>query len=345
MANNFHQSVIDPLAQTSRALRTLFATRRFEGSIGRDSATDMENWRMRSAMDLHPRMGRAISRLAVNGRNGGIPTTDFAQTSNFVRPEEIDSCVSALDADGVYVFKNRLPAEMVGRMLESAQKAPASPRGKNASTEPFPRGNPTVGRYDIDENATMVSPDMQDYASDPALALIAAKYLKQPVIQDQTALWWTTPQGSADASINAWLFHQDRDRLSFVKFFTYLTDVGPDNGPHTVIKGTHRKIPRALASDGRKDDELVRRLGLWDKVESQMGPAGTMIAVDTIGLHKGQPPIHGDRCVIQVEYATSLFGAHPDFPDFQPSELARYRYQQMPQILQRWKQSISSGIN
>lgn len=346
MIVNLRENLIEPLAQSVRALRTVSATRQFEGRKGRqESASDMENWRMRSAMDLHPRMGRLISKVAVSGENGGIPEPDFAGTSNFVDPGEIDPCVLALESDGVYVFKRRLPKDMIDRMIASAQKVPASPRGQGTSTKPFPRTNPAAGRYDIDENATMISPDMQDYASDPALALIAAKYLKQPVIQDQTALWWTTPQGAADASINAWLFHQDRDRLSFVKFFTYLTDVGPENGPHTVIKGTHRKIPRALASDGRKDDELVRRLGLWNKVESQIGPAGTMIAVDTIGLHKGQPPVHGDRCVIQVEYATSLFGAHPDFPVFQPCELARQRYQHMPQILQRWKRSISANIN
>jgi len=189
----------------------------------------------------------------------------------------------------------------------------------------------------------MSSPDMQDYCSDPALALAAARYLGQPVIQDQTALWWTTTKGSGDESMNAWLFHQDRDRLSFLKFFCYLTDVGPENGPHTVIRGTHERVPKQLATDGRKDDELVRQAGIWDRVIELTGPAGTFMAVDTVGLHKGQPPITGDRCVLQVEFATSLFGAPVDYPVFEPSDLSRQRHAAMPEVLQRWYRSVTPG--
>jgi hypothetical protein len=47
------------------------------------------------------------------------------------------------------------------------------------------------------------------------------------------------------------------------------------------------------------DDALVRLTG----------PAGTVFAADTGGLHKGLPPRTGHRLVFQVEFATSLFGA------------------------------------
>jgi len=240
----------------------------------------------------------------------------------------------------VYVFQNRISTNVINEMLSSALAVPCQARGANSPLTPFPRLNPSVGRYDISEENTMASPQMQDYCSDPALALTAARYLKQPVIQDQTALWWTTTKGTPDAALNAWLFHQDRDRLSFLKFFVYLTDVSPQNGPHTFVRGTHRKVPRLLATDGRKDDALVRAAGLWDKVIEQIGSAGTIIAVDTVGLHKGKPPLKDDRCVLQVEFATSLFGAKPDYPTFTPSDLAIQRYHQMPEILQRWKQII-----
>jgi hypothetical protein len=245
-----------------------------------------------------------------------------------------------LNRDGVYVFKNRLPAEMVEAMRQSALTVPSMPRGLETPSEPYPRENPVVGRYDIDESYTMASPEMQDFCSDPAFARIAATYLGQPVIQDQTALWWTTTQGSADAALNAWLFHQDRDRLSFLKFFVYLTDVERENGPHVYIKGTHRKVPRSLATDGRKTDDLVRKAGLWDQVVELTGPSGTMLAVDTVGLHKGMPPEAGDRLVLQVEFATSLFGATPDYPVFTPTDLSASRYAGMPNMLQRWRKSF-----
>lgn len=296
---------------------------------------------MRSAMDLHPQAGRMMSKLGVRSSNGGIPTLTQASRSSFVDMSEIDPCVTSLQRDGVYVFSRKLPEAMIELMRTSALTVPATARGLEQDPQPYPRSNPAVGRYDIDESFTMASPEMQDYCSDPALALIAAKYLRQPVIQDQTALWWTTTKGAADAALNAWLFHQDRDRLSFLKFFVYLTDVSEANGPHTYIKGTHKKVPRLLATDGRKTDELVKQAGLWDQVVSLEGSAGTVMAVDTVGLHKGLPPQEGDRCVLQVEFATSLYGAKPDYPEFTPSDLSKTRYTESPAILQRWSKAFS----
>lgn len=337
---DMHQ-LVEPGLRAVRSARTIGAVRRYDAQPGPERSMDGDEFfRMRSAMDMSPEAGKRLSRLGVRHPTGGVPTEEQARSSTFVDFAEVNACVQGLSRDGVYVFSNPLPADMVTRMRESALSVPAMPRGLEAPPAPFLRSSPAVGRYDIDENHTMLSPDMQDYVSDPALALIAARYLGQPVIQDQTALWWTTTQGSADAAMNAWLFHQDRDRLSFLKFFCYLTDVGPDNGPHTVVRGTHKSLPKSLRSDGRQTDDAVREAGLWDKVISLSGPAGTMMAVDTVGLHKGLPPQAGDRCVLQVEFATSLFGAPVDFPVFTPSPLARERYLAMPQILQRWYRSF-----
>lgn len=336
-----NNTVIEPGLRALRFARTIDAVRRYDAQPGPERSMDGEEFfRMRSAMDLSPTAGKRLSKLGVRKPQGGIPSVELAQTSTFVNFAEIDHCVNGLRADGVYVFDKKLPSDMIERMRESALSVPASARGLDTPAQPFPRSAPLVGRYDIDEDHTMLSPDMQDYTSDPALALIAARYLEQPVIQDQTALWWTTTQGSADAAMNAWMFHQDRDRLSFLKFFVYLTDVGPDNGPHTVVRGTHKHIPKSLRADGRQTDEAVKQAGLWDRVISLSGPAGTMMAVDTVGLHKGLPPKAGDRCVLQVEFSTSLFGAPVDYPVFTPSPLATERYALMPKILQRWYRSF-----
>jgi hypothetical protein len=333
----------EPILRVPRALRTVAAVSRFDRSYSGEASTNGdENWRMRSAMDIHPQAGRLISRVGVRKSRGGVPPWELARTSSFVNPDEILQCVQGLKRDGVYVFDKKLPVSMVESMRASALTVPSIARGLEEAPTPYPRAAPRVGRYDIDEDHTMASHEMQDYCSDPALALIASEYLGQPVIQDQTALWWTTTKGSADAALNAWLFHQDRDRLAFLKFFVYLTDVGPNNGPHTYVRGTQRRVPRSLASDGRKDDDLIRRAGLWDRVISLTGEAGTLMAVDTVGLHKGQPPVIDDRCVLQVEFATSLFGAAPDYPIFRPSQKSRERFAAMPEVLQRWQRSFAT---
>ena len=335
-------AIVEPVLRRLRFGKTVKAVSRFDEDYAAGKLTDGQDFfNMRSAMDIRPTAGKEMSRRGVRSPRGGIPMVEQAKKSTFVDFSEVDACVNTLRSDGVYVFKQRIPEAMVTRMRESALSVPATARGLETPAAPYPRAEPVVGRYDIDEDATMASPDMQDYCSDPALALIAARYLEQPVIMDQTALWWTTTKGAADAAMNAWLFHQDRDRLSFLKFFCYLTDVGPDNGPHTVVRGTQNAVPKALATDGRKDDDLVRSAGMWDKVVELTGPAGTFMAVDTAGLHKGQPPVTGDRCVLQVEFATSLFGAPVDYPVFTPSEQSLSRYREMPQILQRWSRSIT----
>jgi hypothetical protein len=337
---------VEPLLRRLRFQQTIRAARNFDATATVGSAANGDEFfRMRSAMDIRPTAGREMSQRALNHPRGGWPTRSQAATSTFVPSNEINACVESLRANGFYVFEQRIPAAMVDSMRESALTVPAMARGLADEPAPYPRTAPQVGRYDIDEVNTMASSDMQDYCSDPAFALIAAEYLEQPVIQDQTALWWTTTMGAANASMNAWLFHQDRDRLSFLKFFCYLTDVGPENGPHTYIRGTHKQVPHSLATDGRKDDNAIREAGLWDDVVNLCGPAGTLMAVDTVGLHKGQPPISGDRCVLQVEYATSLFGAVPDYPDFAPSQLSTQRYKDLTEVLQRWGRSFAGQIS
>jgi hypothetical protein len=334
--------IVEPVLRLPRFLRTVSAVGRFDAVQDNPTGSDPgESYRMRSAMDLHPRAGKIISRLGVRNSRGGTPTKEQAALSTFVDPDEISRCVAGLRTDGVYVFESRMPDARVERMRQHCLEVMAIPRGIERTPAPYPRSAPEAGRYDIDENDTMSSSDIQDFCSDPAFARIATEYLGQPVIQDQTALWWTTPQRRQDADLNAQTFHQDRDRLSFLKFFIYLTDVAVENGPHMYIRGTHRKTPRSLRSDGRKTDESVRTAGLWDRVAELIGAGGTMLAVDTAGLHKGKPPISGDRLVLQVEFATSLFGAGVDYPIFSASELAMERHAQMPEILQRWNRAIS----
>ena len=168
------------------------------------------------------------------------------------------------------------------------------------------------------------------------MALISQKYLGQPVVMDEIAFWWTTTQRAEDANLNAQMFHQDRDRLSFLKFFIFLTDVTPETGPHVYLKGSHRKIPWNLRKDGRISDEAVRAAGLWGNVIELFGPAGTVMAVDTIGLHKGKTPTAGDRLALESEFSTSLFGNDYERPEFETTELAHQRIQEMPWVLQRY---------
>ncbi len=99
-------------------------------------------------------------------------------------------------------------------------------------------------------------------------------------VQDMVAMWWTTPsrEGSSAA---AQQFHFDLDRLQFLKVFVYLTDVGPENGPHEFVRGSHRHLPVALRADRRfSDEEVLEHYGAEDRI-SVTGARGTIFVADT----------------------------------------------------------------
>ena len=99
-------------------------------------------------------------------------------------------------------------------------------------------------------------------------------------------------------------------------FFVYLTDVGPDNGPHVFARGTHlANIPAAgpLLARGYvriPDADVVSAFGRESIVELY-GKRGTVLAVDTRGFHKGKMLTAGHRLMAQLTYSSPAYsGAH-----------------------------------
>jgi len=334
--------VVETALNITRAARTTLASWQFDrrASMGHQ-ASGQEYFNMRQAMSLDPRMGKWISRISCRARDAKAPVTPPPAKTRFLDLAEVEAAVRGIESDGFYVFSRTATPEVVEALRAFAERVPCTARGAGTGPEIYPRTLPAVGRYDIDEQDALESPEVQEFATDPLLALVAKKYLRQPVIMDEVAFWWTTNRRAEDANLNAQLFHQDRDRLSFLKFFIYLTDVTPQTGPHVYLRGSHRQIPWALRADGRMTDDAVRAAGLWDDVCELTGPAGTIMAVDTIGLHKGKTPEAADRLALENEYSTSLFGMHYEVPSFTPTQLTRQRIADMPWILQRYAASVS----
>ena len=335
-------TVVDSALNVSRLVKTVGAARSFTRANPVPARTsEQSQYDMRQAMSLGPGVGKFVSRIAIRPQQAASWKIADPSSSNFVDAAEVDAAVQGVRRDGYYVFRQQAPAHLVDAIRNHAERVPCEARGAGRPKEVYPRSAPLVGRYDIHEEQALECPAAQDFATDPALALIAQRYLGQPVLMDEVAFWWTTTKRAEDANLNAQLFHQDRDRLSFLKFFMYLTDVEPDTGPHVYVRGSHRRIPWSLRADGRIDDAAIRSAGLWGDVRELTGPAGTIMAVDTIGLHKGKTPISADRLAIENEFATSLFGMDYEQPKFVPSELVRERFAQMPWVLQRYSASVT----
>ncbi len=331
-------ALVENALNLTRMVKTVGAARTFDRAHSVPTSTPGQSqFNMRQAMSLDPRVGKALSKVAFRASGSLAWTVSDPTSSNFIDPAEIETAVAGIRRDGFYVFRSPTAGDLVEAIRSYAEQVPCEARGAGTPPEVYPRSNPAVGRYDIHEEKALGCPEVQDFATDPAMALISQRYLGQPVIMDEVAFWWTTNRRAEDANVNAQMFHQDRDRLSFLKFFIYLTDVTPDTGPHVYLRGSHRSIPPSLRRDGRLTDEAVREAGLGHEIKELCGPAGTLMAVDTIGLHKGKTPISSDRLALENEFSTSLFGTDYETPHFTPTELVRERVSKMPWVMQRYE--------
>ena len=237
---------------------------------------------------------------------------------------ELQRIASVIATQGYYVFPQQLPDALCDRLfdfsLESeclASPTDLDPPGTPARRVPrYERESPTAVRYDFDAQLVIENADVQQLMADASLLALAQCYLGCRPVMDVMTMWWHTKHSAHPDKIAAQFYHFDMDRLKWLKIFIYLTDVGPDSGPHYFVAGSHRsgRIPERLRSKGyvRLTDQEVENCYPRESFIEFTGRRGTIIAEDTRGLHKGQHVLHGDRLMLQLQYSNSLFGgAYP----------------------------------
>jgi hypothetical protein len=229
--------------------------------------------------------------------------------------------VSAIAADikirGYHVFKTRLSDDLCDRLLEFASTAPCAKRGMDGETAidaagmRYPREKPDAVLYEFREQDLINNAIIQNLMADRSIISVAQVYLSAQPVVDVVTMWWSAVSQRPDKQA-AQFWHFDMDRIKWLKFFVYLTDVGPENGPHSFVEGSHRRggIPQDLLRKGysRLTDEEVGRNYSPDKFVEFTAPRGTVIAEDTRGLHKGKHVTKGDRLIFQLQLSNSLFG-------------------------------------
>lgn len=245
------------------------------------------------------------------------------------RAADTERTVADLDRDGIAILDRRLPGPTCAALEAFARATPALPLGRPAK-ELYDAQRASALRYDLDEADILRSADACRICFDGTFSSIAAAYFRCRPIYDFAAMWWTTPSGARDYSAAAQQFHFDMDRLFFLKFFVYLTDVTPDTGPHVFVAGSHRRKPSTLRQDRRFDDGEVAAHYPAAAIRAVCGPRGTIFAADTCALHKGQPVVHGERLVLQVEFAISKFGQNYSNVEVSWSRLQEYGFARMP---------------
>ena len=244
-----------------------------------------------------------------------------------LKPIDIENIATSLKEEGYYIFPEKLPASTVRQLIEFAMttKAIVEPSdGEQRKSKIESYYNPeklqgTIYRYKPE--SLINNPIIQKLMIDTSILSVAQAYLGSSMVLDSVNMWWSTAFKKHPDSSAAQFFHFDMDRIRWIKFFIYLTDVNVNNGPHCFVSKSHRTrgIPTEILSRGyaRISDEDVRAIYPLDRVLEFTGSAGTIIAEDTRGLHKGKVVEQGHRLILEFEFSNSLFGG--SFPN--PSSL------------------------
>lgn len=92
-------------------------------------------------------------------------------------------------------------------------------------------------------------------------------------------------------------WHRDLNTpLHLLKIFFFLSDCGPDNGPHEFIRGSHRALDVLNGKRYFADAEVDREYPPASAArEVSLVKAGTVVIEDTRGLHRAELPQAGYR--------------------------------------------------
>ena len=249
--------------------------------------------------------------------NKGVSKYNFESLKSIYfdeKKDNIDFAKSQLNEKGFYVLNQKIPPAVLKSIREQLLKCPT--KASTVDTDFKQRSFSDFCEspmYFIPEAEVVKIPETRQLACEPLLLNLAQQYLGCPPVLTKLNAWWSVPyQGQEVLRYTPDRFHFDMDRFRWIEFFIYVDPVSSENGPHAFIEGTHKpfSIPWKFLKDGysRLDEQEVRKT-FPGRERVFVGEAGTIIAEDTRGIHRGEPVKKGHRLMLQVEYVGHLFGS------------------------------------
>ena len=236
--------------------------------------------------------------------------------------QENNEIVKDIKEDGLFIKENFLTAyeiEQIKKLISNYEFTlrPMDGQAKNNSTKfskvKFDPKNPKAVLYEVDSNFLINQKIIQQILLKNEIYDLGQRYFGSEPFLDHVSLSISTNLNKEPDAEAAQLYHFDLDKPKWLKFLTYINDVGIDNGPHCFIKKTHKNnaIPFSLRSKGyvRIDDhnEIIKDL-INDEIKI-IGKAGTSIIEDTKGLHKGMVVVKEYRILLNIQINSSMFGS------------------------------------
>lgn len=249
-----------------------------------------------------------------------LPLTTSSLLGEFSIDTQND-IVSNIKRDGYHVFHTKIPSALCDELEEFARKTPAIVEGRGAAQADrviFNPAEPISKTYKIGMDALLDCTAMQRLIGDPIFLGIAEQYFNALPIFCGAGMWWSPAYGDEPGADAAQLFHFDYDGAPiWLKYFIYLTDVGPRNGPHVFARSSHlsgHSSAKEIIARGYvriPDYDIEAAYGVENIVEL-CGERGTVLAVDTRGFHKGKMPELNYRLVAQLFFDLPHFNVHAD---------------------------------
>lgn len=252
---------------------------------------------------------------AMHEKTNGLFDLVYAKWAALVRPPvkltesallseaQILAASQSVTREGCAVLPWSLPEEMLREIREFAYSTPAYGANNQLPMYSVSPGNfpPGHGRFLWSINDLLQLKSVQTLLSDSMLHRIAQNYLGARPVLTSVSLWMDVP---IDSYFDPHVYHYDNDGPGFLKFFFYITDVTEATGAHRFVKGSHgRRKPAPLAASQRFTDEEVLEVFGKDKEVVFEAPAGTIIAEDTEGFHRGTSIQHDHRLLMQIQFS------------------------------------------
>lgn len=293
---------------------------------------DQRAWHALLNLHCHTN-GRATDMITKVMRRLSPPPRDvlpFDSLLGHFDTKSLDAISAQIRRDGFYVFENRIPESLCNAFYEACRHVEARTSrdpDANAPRAKFDPENPIGFVYDLPESEVWKIPSAQSLIADPIFVNLCQSYFQAtPALKDLN-VWWSPVRSGKGDSNSAQAFHFDYDPAPiWLKIFVYMTDVTPETGPHVYARGSHRnQQPRMKEMLSRgyvriSDEEITRTFGAENVLEIT-GQKGTVVAVDTLGYHKGKAPLIGPRLLAQFEFATPLFAKSVSDPVTIPATL------------------------
>jgi hypothetical protein len=258
--------------------------------------------------------------LAISKKQGKYDDLTGKGILGDLSKDELNKMVGVMKRDGYYIFDKELPQDLVNELYNYGLTIPCNyldviTNDYSAEQVTFDPKHPVSPRYQFSGDSIINLPVIQKLLFDQSLLAFAQEYLGTKPILDLIAFWWSLPFAGKGKSAAAQMYHFDMDRIKFMKFFFYLTDVDTNTGPHCYVKGSHQTLPKSLSRDGRFTDEEIEKTYGSENLIEICGKRGAIIAVDTRGFHKGKELLNDTRLLFQIEFANSMFGqTYPPIP-------------------------------